>query len=278
MLSFDNTGWQGYVLSGIILVLVYYIGATVFSYLNIVIEELPKEDEELPLKTRLTKGRSMCPHCGHQWKWTESLPIISWLKHKHKCAYCFEYINARHTLIEVLGGVLALVSVLYYNVSIQSLTVFIVFAILAAITFIDMDTQYIPPELNILLAVVGVISIWTLPGASIVQRIIGVFVISLPLILIVLVVPDGFGGGDIKLMAAAGVLLGWKGNVIAFFIGLVLGGIYGIYLLSTRKKGKKEHFAFGPFLSIGIAVSMYAGTGEYLMNQYIGIIMRMMNQ
>jgi leader peptidase (prepilin peptidase)/N-methyltransferase len=141
-----------------------------------------------------------------------------------------------------------------------------------------MDTQYIPPELNILLAVVGVISIWTLPGASIVQRIIGVFVISLPLILIVLVVPDGFGGGDIKLMAAAGVLLGWKGNVIAFFIGLVLGGIYGIYLLSTRKKGKKEHFAFGPFLSIGIAVSMYAGTGEYLMNQYIGIIMRMMNQ
>jgi leader peptidase (prepilin peptidase)/N-methyltransferase len=143
------------------------------------------------------------------------------------------------------------------------------------IAVIDIDTQYIPPELNILLAVIGLLSNWTLPGPSLLERLIGAVCIALPLILIVLIIPEGFGWGDIKMMAASGVLLGWKGNIAAFFIGLVLGGIYGIWLLARKKKGRKEHFAFGPFLSIGIAVSMYAGVGTWLVSQYIERIVQM---
>jgi leader peptidase (prepilin peptidase)/N-methyltransferase len=110
-----------------------------------------------------------------------------------------------------------------------------------------------------------------LPGISVFERLIGAFCISVPLILIVLVIPGGFGGGDIKMMAASGILLGWKGNVAAFFIALLLGGGYGIYLLASKKKGRKDHFAFGPFLSIGIAISLYADLGTLLLDKYIGM-------
>jgi leader peptidase (prepilin peptidase)/N-methyltransferase len=181
-------------------------------------------------------------------------------------------------LIELLGGILAVLAVLYYGISLGAITVFLVFGVLAVIAVIDMDTQYIPPELNIILAVLGVISIWTLPGVSALERIIGAFCISVPLIIIVLFIPGGFGGGDIKLMAASGILLGWRGNVFAFFIAVLLGGIYGIYLLVTKKKGKKEHFAFGPFLSIGIAVSLYANFGVTVICRYAGMLAAMANK
>jgi leader peptidase (prepilin peptidase)/N-methyltransferase len=270
-LTADGKGVE-YLLKLLICVLVFCIGSTIFSYLNIVIEELPKEDEEKKLSERLTKGRSCCPHCGHAWSVRESLPIFSWLIYKRKCVYCFERISPRHTLIELLGGALAVLTVLYYGIGFSAVTVFLVFAVLAVIAFIDIDTQYIPPELNIILAVLGVISIWTLPGVSVWERIIGAFCISVPLIIIVLFIPGGFGGGDIKLMAAAGIVLGWKGNVFAFFIAALLGGVYGIYLLVTKKKGRKEHFAFGPFLSIGIAVSLYANLGVTVICRYADML------
>jgi leader peptidase (prepilin peptidase)/N-methyltransferase len=110
-------------------------------------------------------------------------------------------------------------------------------------------------------------------GPTLAERAIGVVCISVPLILIVLLVPGGFGGGDIKMMAASGLLLGWKGNVAAFFVGLILGGAYAVWLLAAKKKGRKEHFAFGPFLSIGIAASLYAGLGTTLVNAYLGLLM-----
>jgi leader peptidase (prepilin peptidase)/N-methyltransferase len=181
-------------------------------------------------------------------------------------------------LIELLGGALAVLTVLYYGIGFSTVTVFLVFCVLAVIAVIDIDTQYIPPELNVILAVLGVISIWTLPGVSVLERIIGAFCISVPLIIIVLFIPGGFGGGDIKLMAAAGILLGWKGNVFAFFIAVLLGGIYGIYLLVTKKKGKKDHFAFGPFLSIGIAVSLYANLGVTVICRYADMLAVIVNK
>ena len=68
-----------------------------------------------------------------------------------------------------------------------------------------------------------------------------------------------FGGGDIKLMAAAGLFLGWQNTLLAMFFGIVFGGIYGIYLLAAKKAGKKDHFAFGPFLCAGIVIAMLFG-------------------
>ena len=71
--------------------------------------------------------------------------------------------------------------------------------------------------------------------------------------------PGAFGGGDIKLMAVIGFFLGWKMSLTAFMLAVFSGGIYGIGLLLSKKKGAKEHFAFGPFLVLGIMMTLFAG-------------------
>lgn len=183
---------------------------------------------------------------------------------------------AENRMVSLAGGILALVITGYYGMSMAALTLFLVSAVLVMITVIDAYTQMIPPVLNIILGALGLLSILTMPGMSVAERVIGFFCISVPMFLIVLLVPGGFGGGDIKMMAASGILLGWKGNLAAFFIGLIIGGIYGAFLLISGKKGRKEHFAFGPCLSIGIFVSAYAGIGMRIVDQYLYMIQTML--
>lgn len=184
--------------------------------------------------------------------------------------------SAENRMVSLAGGILALVITGYYGMSMAALTLFLVSAVLVMITVIDMYTQTIPPVLNIILGALGLVSILTMPGISVAERVIGFFCISVPMFMIVLLVPGGFGGGDIKMMAASGILLGWKGNLAAFFIGLIIGGGYGAFLLISGKKGRKEHFAFGPCLSIGIFVSAYAGIGMRIVDQYLYMIQTML--
>lgn len=183
---------------------------------------------------------------------------------------------AENRMVSLADGILALVITGYYGMSMAALTLFLVSAVLVMITVIDAYTQTIPPVLNIVLGALGLVSILTMPGISVAERVIGFFCISVPMFLIVLLVPGGFGGGDIKMMAASGILLGWKGNLAAFFIGLIIGGVYGAFLLISGKKGRKEHFAFGPCLSIGIFVSAYAGIGMRIVDQYLYMIQTML--
>ena len=102
--------------------------------------------------------------------------------------------------------------------------------------------------------------------------------ISVPLFLIIQVIPYGFGGGDIKMMFAAGFFLGAKAIVIAFFIGIVSGAVYAVFLLLTKRRKKTEHFALGPFLSVGVAVSVYADIGIRLVDSYLYYILHSMRR
>ena len=108
------------------------------------------------------------------------------------------------------------------------------------------------------LAVCGTVSVLLSP-ADWLPHIIGALCVSVPMFLLCLVIDGAFGGGDIKLMAAAGLFLGWQNTLLAMFFGIVFGGMYGIYLLAAKKAGKKDHFAFGPFLCAGIVIAMLFG-------------------
>ena len=85
-----------------------------------------------------------------------------------------------------------------------------------------------------------------------------------------IIVPGGFGGGDIKLMFGAGFFLGAKLTVVAAFIGILLGGGFGALLLAQKKANRKSQFAFGPFLCIGITIAMFFG--ETIADWYMGLL------
>jgi prepilin signal peptidase PulO-like enzyme (type II secretory pathway) len=71
--------------------------------------------------------------------------------------------------------------------------------------------------------------------------------------------PEAFGGGDIKLMAAAGLYLGWKYTVAGVAVGLFAAGLYGIYLLIRKKAGPKSKLKLAPFLAYGLAAATLFG-------------------
>lgn len=145
--------------------------------------------------------------------------------------------------------------------------VFIV--LLAAVTVCDWKTMEIPDVLNLLLLGNGVAAGMFFQELSVGNRLCGMVSVSVPMLLLALAVPGAFGGGDIKLMAACGVFLGWKRNLIAAFLAVLVGGIYGIWLLVSGKKGRHEYFAFGPFLCLGMVIALFWGDG--LWTWYLGV-------
>ncbi|MBU4438255.1 MAG: A24 family peptidase, partial [Firmicutes bacterium] len=137
------------------------------------------------------------------------------------------------------------------------LVVFTAGAILICITMIDFDTMTIPNGLVIALMAPALLSFFFFPQVGILSRFIGIFVISLPMLILVLFIPDAFGGGDIKLMAVAGFMLGLGNTLLATFVGLLLGGAVAVRLII--KKTKDKHMAFGPYLCIGIMTALLFG-------------------
>ncbi len=276
----------------VLLVLVFALGAMIGSFLNVVIYRLPR-------KENFVSGRSYCPNCHHELKALDLVPVASYLFLGKTCRYCTKPISPRYMLIECLTGGLALLSYLaflppggfllplgsselfsltakeaglmaewlpfemsaYLGAVIATLMVFFVLCLLVVVTFIDADTMEIPNSLPLWLAFLGIISFAFGPTAALpwYDHLIGAVCISAPMLLLAFIVIGSFGLGDVKLIAAAGLFLGWQLTLLATFIGIIIGGAYGIYLLATRKKGRKEHFAFGPALCMGIALSIFAG-------------------
>ena len=126
-------------------------------------------------------------------------------------------------------------------------TVIVIFGILLLISIVDFKIHMIPDQLNMLLFLAGIWSSFVFQKITITGRVFGIFVVSIPFFIIAVLSSGGLGGGDIKLMAASGVLLGVTGNVFAACFGLLLGGFCGVFLLLTKRIGYKECFALGPF-------------------------------
>ena len=131
--------------------------------------------------------------------------------------------------------------------------IFVIYlAVLIAVAWIDWKTQTIPDIAVIFIGILGMIAIPFFPEITLINRVAGVFIISLPLFLIAVIVPGAFGGGDVKLMASSGLVIGWRLSLYAFVIAVLAGGVYAGWLLLTGKGTRKSAFAFGPFLCIGI--------------------------
>ncbi len=93
-------------------------------------------------------------------------------------------------------------------------------------------------------------------AASLPERLAGALCVSVPMIGIAALVPGSFGGGDVKLMCAAGALLGWRRILWSAAAGILAAGVYALYLLIIKNTGRKAEFPLGPFLCLGMALNM----------------------
>ncbi len=69
----------------------------------------------------------------------------------------------------------------------------------------------------------------------------------------------GMGLGDVKLAAAAGLLLGWPDIVLATMVSFVLGGLLGVGLMLARRKTMRDRIPFAPLLVLGFALTTFFG-------------------
>ena len=188
----------------------------------------------------------------------------------------------RNAGIIIFGGLAAVLFTGFFGMGLQGIIYFLFLAVLTVVTFIDMDTMEIPFILNIIIFVMGVVSLilqfvsdaapgsefLAMDGVTIVSRLIGMICISLPLYLIVLIIPEGFGGGDIKLMAYAGLLLGAKNILLAFVLACILGSV--IHSIRMKVSKKNNLLAMGPYLSAGIFIA--ALWGNRFWTWYLGMM------
>ena len=247
------------------------VGAVVYLFLNVIIRRLvagvrSREDYDEDVDGKMTKAEK---------KAAEEAKAVELEKKKIGFNEVRAEYKTRFYITAVLGAVLSGLAGWFFGLSLQTAILFIFFAILTIITFVDMDTMEIPPILNIIILGLGIISIFVNPEVTIVERLIGAVCVSGFMLILTLLVAGAFGGGDIKLMAAAGFMMGWKAILTAFMVGLFVGAGIGIVLMARRKKGGKEHMPFGPSLCIGLVGASLIGS--QLVDWYLTLVKSMMS-
>ena len=247
---------------GIIIGIFFFLfGITIGSFLNVLIYRIPKKEE-------FVKTRSHCMSCGYQLEWYDLIPLFSWLFLGGKCRKCKCRISVQYPLIELLNGILWLACFCFFGLSITTLLYCGLMSSLIALSVIDFRTYEIPVGFNVFILVLGLIRVITdyhyWP-----EYIIGLVSVSVPLLIIFYATKGrGIGGGDVKLMAAAGLLVGWKLAVLAFFLGCLLGSV--IHIARMKISGESHVLAMGPYLSAGIIIACF--WGEKLISLYIGYL------
>lgn len=232
-------------------IIIFLYGIIIGSFLNVCIYRIPK-------KENIVTTRSHCMSCGYQLRWYDLIPLFSWLALGGRCRKCKAKISVQYPLIEALNGVLYLIVFLHYGVSIETLLYCLMASALLALSVIDFRTFEIPLGFNVFIAVLGLVRVLT-DLTNWQEYAVGFFAVSVVLYIIYIITKGrGIGGGDIKLMAASGLLLGWKCNVLAFLLGCIIGSV--IHLLRMRLTKAEHVLAMGPYLSIGIYICALWGT------------------
>lgn len=232
------------------------------SFGNVVIYRLPKN-------LSLFKPGSHCPNCKQRIKWYDNLPLLSYIFLGGKCRNCKSGIGLRYLLVELLTGTLWICSYLLFGLT--PLTFITCFVLLAFIilAFIDIKYYEIPDSINLFLALLGLIALLVAPlegkilTISYESRLLSLLS-SLILILLFyifgrLTKKELIGGGDLKLLAAVGLFLGWELQILGLIIASVIGVLVEIPTRLISKKSLKARLPFGPYLVIGFTISLFFG-------------------
>ena len=263
------------------------LGLCVGSFLNVVIHRMPRmleaqwkldaaytlgqDASEPPPAERLTLSRpaSRCPSCGHQIRWYENIPLLSWLGLRGKCSACGASISARYPLIELLTAALFALCGLQFGAQPTTLLWCGFVAVLVAASAIDWDTTLLPDDLTLPLLWAGLIAAamgWTLPLPDALWGAVAGYLSlwSVYWIFKLTTGKEGMGHGDFKLLAALGAWLGWP-MILPIVLGSsVIGAVVGIGMKVTGQLREGVYVPYGPFLAGAGLVVALAGSQAVL--------------
>lgn len=244
--------------------IIFLYGIVIGSFLNVLIYRLPK-------KENIVTTRSHCMNCGYQLKWYDLIPIFSYLALGGRCRKCKTRISVQYPIIEALNGILYLIIFIRFGMSVDSLLYCLLFSALLTLSVIDFRTYEIPVGINVFILLLGLVRVVT-DWSNWSDYLIGFLAVSIFLYLIYIVTHGrGIGGGDVKLMAVCGLVLGWKLVVLGFFLGCIIGSI--CHLIRMKVSDADHVLAMGPYLSVGVMI--VALFGNQMIHWYLTVCLGM---
>lgn len=255
------------------------VGLCVGSFLNVVVHRLPKMMEAqwridasamLEITAPATEGptlslskpASRCPSCGHQIRWYENIPLVSWLALRGKCSACGTRVSVRYPLVELATGALFYASGELVAYQPTALLWCGFMAMLLAAALIDWDTTLLPDSLTQPLTWAGLIVAalgWNLPLTDALWGAVAGYLSlwSVYWLFKLATGKEGMGQGDFKLLAALGAWLGAP-MILPIILGSsVLGAVVGIGMKVSGRLREGVYVPYGPFLAgAGLVVAL----------------------
>ncbi|MCB0879126.1 MAG: prepilin peptidase [Thermoleophilia bacterium] len=242
-------------------------GIVVGSFLNVVIVRRGHLDWR---ERGSLGGRSACPRCGHEIRWFENIPLLSWIALRGRCRGCGQPISWRYPAVELLTGLLWASVAATADAVPELVTGIVLLSVLVPVTFIDLQLRIIPDEVNYAAVWLGFACSlgfgprdrflagpqWWWLEVLLAALGAGAFLL-LPALL---TRGRGMGVGDVKLVFALGAFLGAP-VAVGLMAGFLVALVPSILLIAARgmREGRKSKIPFGPFLAIGGAIGWFVG-------------------
>jgi leader peptidase (prepilin peptidase)/N-methyltransferase len=256
-------------------ILAFVFGCVVGSFLNVVRYRLPRH-------MGIAGGRSKCPRCKATIAWYDNIPLVSYSLLGGRCRACNWKIPPTYLVVEAATGLsFLLVWLVWMEVGWPHIVAYWVLAsLLIASAGIDFDKGIIPDKITLPGVVIGLIFSVTLLGGdtaigSLRDSALGILVgggslLAVGFLYKLIRKVEGMGGGDVKLMAMVGAFLGFKLALLTIFLGSLLGGIIGLFVVRRSSKGMQASVPFGVFLAPAAIASMLWGNA--LIAAYLSLL------
>jgi leader peptidase (prepilin peptidase) / N-methyltransferase len=214
----------------------------------------------VPIKKSIITPPSACSTCGKQLKASELIPVLSFIFQKGKCRGCQSRISLIYPTFEMLTGILFATAPLFIGWSGELVVVLTLISMFMIIIVSDINYMLIPDKILIWFAGIFLLEriIWPLTPWW--DSLLGACTGFLLLLIVALVSKGGMGGGDIKLYALIGFVLGLKLVLLSFFLSTLFGAVIGGLALLLKIVKRKEPIPFGPFIAAGTLTAYYWGS------------------
>ncbi|MEK7495653.1 MAG: prepilin peptidase [Patescibacteria group bacterium] len=247
---------------------IFIFGASIGSFLNVLIDRLPKDEG--------INGRSHCDFCGKKIAWYDMFPVLSFFILGGRTRCCHKKLSFQYPVIELITGVIFVMvfkdspymDSLTRTVLIRSVLISGVMACLIVIFVSDFKYHLISDYILLALFIFSLLLKLVIPAEAGIQTIgfdvLSSLIVGLLIFLIYFLSHErAMGLGDVYLSTIMGFLLGWQAGLVALYIAFITGAIFGVIVIILKHKKLKSKIAFGPFLVIGTVVML--GWGEKIM-------------
>lgn len=235
----------------------FFLGACLGSFANVIVYRLPRGES-------VVRPRSRCQSCQAKIAWYDNIPIMSWFLLRGKCRRCRARFSLRYALVEFLMA--TTFAGLYYKFGASWLLLeYCIFAFgLITASFIDFDHMILPDEFTLSGIALGLVGAFFNPEREFLPALGGVLLGGGSLWAVAAIYSafrkqEGMGGGDIKLLAWIGGILGWTSVPFVIISSSLIGSIVGVTILIKTKGGLSRAIPFGPYLALGAILFIFCG-------------------